>query len=137
MALDPFTEGLAFGRAILDKIWPDAEKKDERAYQIATMLGERDSKRDSEQSEINKIEAANQNIFVSGWRPFIGWCCGGAYAYHFILQPFLIFLVTATQRTLNTAQLPQLDMGELSMVLFGMLGLGAMRSYEKVKGNGK
>jgi len=89
------------------------------------------------QIEVNKIEAASQSLFVAGWRPFVGWCCGASYAYTFVLQPFLIFILTAAQVKVDIAQLPVLDMGELGVVLFGMLGLGAMRSWEKVKGNGK
>ena len=133
MSFDPLTEGLSFAHAIVDKIWPDAEKKDERAAQLAIMLAERDTKRDAAQAEINKIEAASTNLFVAGWRPFVCWTCGAAYAYSFIIQPFLLFFATLLHWKVDLAQLPVLDMGELGVMLFGMLGLGAMRSYEKVK----
>ena len=138
MAFDPLTEGLSFAHAVVDKIWPDAEKKDERAAQLAQMLSERDAKRDADQAAINKIEDASSSLFVAGWRPFVGWSCGASYAYTFVIQPFLIFVLTAAQVHMDIAQLPVLDMGELGVVLFGMLGLGAMRSWEKVKvGAGK
>ncbi len=111
-------------KPILDKWIPDAaerlaaEQAIFHASQAVTLA----------QIEVNKIEAGSQSIFVAGWRPAIGWVCGGAYAYHFVLQPFMVFVLQAFG---NTILLPHLDIGELSMVLFGMLGLGAMRSFEK------
>lgn len=83
------------------------------------------------QIEVNKEEAKHRNIFVSGWRPFIGWICGGALAYHFVLQPVLAFTASALGSPII---LPTFDMQSLLTVLMGMLGLGAMRSYEKVYG---
>jgi hypothetical protein len=83
------------------------------------------------QIDVNKTEAASSSIFVSGWRPFIGWTCGGALAYKFILQPLLVFAFTAFGHPIT---LPVLDFAEMSTVLMGMLGLGGMRTYEKVKG---
>lgn len=83
------------------------------------------------QIEVNIQEAQHGNLFVAGWRPFIGWICGGAMAYHFIIQPLLVFLI-ATAGT--TVDLPSFDMQSLLTVLMGMLGLGAMRTYEKVYG---
>lgn len=83
------------------------------------------------QIDVNKQEASHQNIFVSGWRPFIGWICGSALAYHFVFQPLLAFLGSASGHPIV---LPTFDMQSLLTVLMGMLGLGAMRSYEKVYG---
>jgi len=84
-----------------------------------------------QQSEVNKIEAQHASVFVAGWRPFIGWICGFALAYHFIIQPFLafIFAVYGLDYTL-----PVFDMDALMTVLLGMLGLGAMRTVEKING---
>ncbi len=112
-------------KPILDKWIPDAterlaaEQAIWKASQDVTMA----------QIEVNKIEAGSQSVFVAGWRPAIGWVCGGAYAYQFVMQPFMVFVLQAFG---NTILLPHLDMGELSMVLFGMLGLGALRSFDKV-----
>lgn len=86
---------------------------------------------DSQQATINAVEAANDNLFVAGWRPFIGWTCGVAYAYAFILQPFMTFGFNAFG---HPVMLPTLGLAELSPVLLGMLGLGGMRSFEKIKG---
>ena len=81
------------------------------------------------QLAIDEQEAKSQSIFVSGWRPFVGWVCGSAFAYAFILQPFAVFTLNAFGRHIV---LPTLDLSTMMPVLLGMLGLGAMRSYEKV-----
>ena len=80
------------------------------------------------QTEINKIEAAHESIFVAGWRPFIGWVCGSALAYYYIAQPFLVWAFTLLE---YDTSMPMLDTGELMTILLGMLGLGAFRSYDK------
>ena len=133
MALDPITAISDLIKTGLEKWIPDANAREQAASQLAGQL----HAQVMAQIEVNKVEAASSSLFVAGWRPFVGWSCGSAYAYTFVVQPFLLFMLTAAQVPINTAQLPVLDMGELGVVLFGMLGLGAMRSYEKVKGNGK
>ena len=133
MAFDPVTAISDLIKTGLEKWLPDASIREQAAMQIAAQV----HAQTMAQIEVNKVEAASQSLFVAGWRPFVGWCCGASYAYTFVLQPFLIFILTAAQVKVDIAQLPVLDMGELGVVLFGMLGLGAMRSWEKVKGNGK
>ena len=82
------------------------------------------------QIEVNKVEANSNSLFVSGWRPFVGWTCGVALCYHFVLQPFLVFLLYSSGYQMD---LPVFDMTTLTTILMGMLGLGGLRSYEKVK----
>ena len=82
------------------------------------------------QIEVNKVEANSNSLFVSGWRPFVGWTCGIALCYHFVLQPFLTFVLYSFGHQII---LPTFDMGTLTTILMGMLGLGGLRSYEKVK----
>lgn len=79
------------------------------------------------QSEINKVEAQHRTIFVAGWRPFIGWVCGVALAYNFVLRDLLIWFLGQEQVP------PALQMEHLMTVLIGMLGLGGMRTFEKLK----
>ena len=79
------------------------------------------------QGEINKVEAQHRNIFVAGWRPFIGWVCGFALAYNFVLRDLLIWFLGQEQVP------PALQMEHLMTVLVGMLGLGGMRTFEKLK----
>lgn len=83
------------------------------------------------QTRVNEIEAASEDKFVSRWRPAIGWICGAAYAYEFVVQPLLAFVLAASGAPVSVASLPKIDVAELSMVLMGMLGLGAMRSFDK------
>ena len=77
------------------------------------------------QAEINKIEAQHRTIFVAGWRPFIGWVCGFALAYNFVLRDLLVWWFGP-----ETAP-PALQMEHLITVLVGMLGLGGLRSIDK------
>ena len=77
------------------------------------------------QTKINEAEAGHRTLFVAGWRPFIGWVCGTALLYNFILRDLLIFANP------NWSELPALQMQELFSILFGMLGLGGLRTFEK------
>lgn len=133
MALDPITAISELIKTGLNKWIPDANQLEQTALTLASQI----HSINLAQIELNKIEAASESLFVAGWRPAIGWICGAGYAYHFILQPFLIFLLTAARLNLQTSQLPVLDIGEMSIMLANLLGFGAYRTYEKVKGNGK
>ena len=129
MAFDPLTAISDLIKTGLEKWIPDANAREQAASQLAAQV----HAQTMAQIEVNKAEAMSSSLFVAGWRPFVGWTCGAAYAYSFILQPFLLFFATLLHWKVDVAQLPVLDMGELGVMLFGMLGLGAMRSYEKVK----
>ena len=84
--------------------------------------------------EVNKVEAAHRTVFVAGWRPFIGWTCGSAFAMHFVLLPLLQVVAMYADFTPPTIAF---DMESLLTVMLGMLGLGGMRTYEKMKGVAK
>jgi hypothetical protein len=138
MMLDPISLGLNFIGKIADKIWPDPAAKAagmlelERLRQtgeLAVLTAETELAKG--QLAINAEEAKSASLFVAGWRPFIGWVCGVAFAYHFILQP-LISYIMATRG--QVVVLPAFDMDALNTVLLGMLGIGGMRSFEKYKG---
>lgn len=141
MAFDPLSAAFDFGGKILDKFFPDPTEKAaaklkllelQQSGELAQLAAETDLLKG--QLAINQVEAANENIFISGWRPFIGWCCGLAFAYTFVIQPFVIFLAITLGSKFDYKTLPQLDWSLLGQVLLGMLGLGAMRTFEKVKG---
>ena len=87
------------------------------------------------QVEINKLEAQHRSKFVAGWRPFIGWVCGFALAYNFILRDLIAWGMQVFKSTVTAP--PELAMEHLLTVLLGMLGLGGMRTYEKLKGTSK
>jgi hypothetical protein len=89
---------------------------------------------DLAQLDINKTEAASRSVFVAGWRPFIGWTCGAAMAYSYVLQPIISFGLAQANYLIA---LPSVELAEMMPVLMGMLGLGGLRSYEKVKGVSK
>ena len=117
---------------LLDKFIEDKDQKAKLAHEIATMAERHAQERALAQIEVNKTEAASRNPFVAGWRPFIGWTCGIALAWHFVLAPFLMFV--AAWVGFDVPRLPVFDMDNLMTVLLGMLGLGGLRSFEKVKG---
>lgn len=120
---------------LLDKFIEDKDQKAKLAHEVATMAQRHAQELAKGQIEINKAEAASGSVFKGGWRPFIGWVCGIAFAYHFILQPLLLFLVAVIGVSLPA--LPEFDMSTLLPVLGGMLGLGSLRSFEKYKGVSK
>ena len=86
------------------------------------------------QSEINKAEAASGSVFVGGWRPFIGWVCGAALAFQYIVRPFWVWAIAVWWP--DSPIHPGLD-SNLWELMLGMLGLGGLRSFEKVKGISK
>ena len=117
---------------ILDKVIEDKDQKAKLAHELATMADKFSHEQQLAQIEVNKAEAASGSLFKGGWRPFIGWVCGLAFAYHFILQPLLVFILATFSIALP--DLPEFDMGTLLPVLGGMLGIGGLRTYEKHKG---
>lgn len=129
---------LKIGSTVLDRVIPDvaAREKAKAEFQLQVLQQETElvktfAELDKSQIEVNKEEAKSNSLFVSGWRPFIGWVCGSAFAWVYILQPVLAFFFNAAGHPVT---LPHIEFGEMSSVLLGMLGLGGMRSYEKVKG---
>jgi hypothetical protein len=119
---------------VIDRLVPDkngaakAKQEMEKALvhaEVSGLIG---------QIEINKIEAASRSVFVAGWRPFIGWSCGAAMAYSYVVQPILAFALAQSGYLID---LPRVELGEMMPVLLGMLGLGGMRSFEKFKGVSK
>jgi hypothetical protein len=83
------------------------------------------------QLAVNAAEAQHDSLFVAGWRPFIGWVCGLAFGWAFLVQPLLSFILAAFGVSVD---IPVLDLSAMMPVLMGMLGLGAMRSWEKKEG---
>lgn len=120
---------------LLDKFIPDAGEKARLAHEIATMAERQAHEIALAQIEVNKEEAKSDQLFKSGWRPFIGWTCGIAFAYHFVGQPILVFLLTVSGT--DVPKLPDFDMTSLITVLGGLLGLGTLRTFEKYKGVSK
>jgi hypothetical protein len=112
---------------ILDKFVADKDLKMKLQHELETAM----HSANLAQLEVNKAEAVHKSIFVAGWRPFVGWVCGIALAYHFILAPLLQFGFALAGMEQD---LPEFEFSQLSTVLMGMLGLGGLRTFEKMKG---
>jgi hypothetical protein len=121
--------------ALLDKFIEDKDQKAKLAHELATMSERHAQEIAKGQIEVNKAEASNRSAFVAGWRPFIGWTCGIALAWHFIFFPVVSFLVILSGEDIPA--LPVFDMDSLMTILLGMLGLGGLRTFEKFKGVSK
>tara|TARA_R110000824_G_scaffold339782_1_gene526309 strand:+ start:294 stop:701 length:408 start_codon:yes stop_codon:yes gene_type:complete len=126
---------LPVASTVIDRLVPDKNAAGKAKREMEKALVDAEAAGRLGQLEINKVEAAHRSIFVAGWRPFIGWCCGAALAYHFVLQPIIVFGLALTETAVPA--LPAFDMDSLMTVLLGMLGLGGMRSFEKFKGLAK
>ena len=117
---------------LLDKVIEDKDQKAKLAHELATMADKLAHEQQLAQLAINKEEASSGSLFKGGWRPCIGWICGIAFGYHFVLQPVIIFVVALIG--IEIPELPEFDMSTLLTVLGGMLGIGGLRTYEKQKG---
>ena len=107
---------------LLGKFIEDKDTKNKLAHQLATMAERHAQELAKSQIEVNKAEAQSRHWFVASWRPFIGWTCGIALMWHFVLSQFILFF--ATMFGFSLPALPEFDMGSLMTVLMGMLGLG-------------
>ena len=138
--MNPLLIGGVFdvGMKLVERFFPDPKAADAAKLELLKMqqtgeLAQLAANTDlaKGQQEVNKAEAGSDSLFVAGWRPFVGWTCGAAFAYKFVLAPFVVLILTAIG---NPIQLPVLDFTEMSTILLGMLGLGGLRTVEKVKG---
>ena len=100
----------------------------DKAAEIEEKLLELEAASDDAQAKINMTEAQNPSLFVSGWRPAVGWICVFALGWYYILAPFLTWALSAFKIQMT---IPAFDTGELISLLFGMLGLSGLRTYEK------
>ena len=109
---------------VIGKIWPDKSEQEKQQLAAAVMVIQG-------QLEINKVEAGSASVFVSGWRPAIGWVCGAACAWNWVGLPLAKFVMLAIGRPITMSPA---DLGEMLPVLIGMLGLGGLRTAEKING---
>ena len=105
--------------------------KEKKLQEFQLAMAKEMQKANIHQIELNKIEAKHKSIFVSGWRPFIGWVCGSALAYHFILRDLISWFLDAVG--FEVAPLPPIELGQLISILLAMLGMSGYRTYEKIK----
>ena len=124
---------------LIDKLFPDKQAADEAKIKMMELaqkgeLAQLDAQMQLSmgQIETNKIEAASTDPFRAGWRPMAGWACSLGLFYEFLLRPILPWLVGLTGA--EVAPMPNVDIDQLMILLGGLLGLGSLRSFERVKG---
>jgi len=120
--------------SLLDKFIEDKDQKNALAHEIATMSERHAQELAKAQLEVNKAEAQHRSLFVSGWRPAVGWCCVFGMMGNFMVIPFANFVLALLE---INVKIPLIDTATMMPVLMGMLGLGAMRTYEKKAGVSK
>lgn len=122
---------------VFDRVFPDPQQKAQAQLELLKMQQAGEFKElDASvqlalgQMEVNKVEAASESTFKSGWRPAIGWVCAFGLLYQLLLRPLLGW---AAANYFKWSMPPSLEMDTLGTLLFGMLGLGAFRTVEKIK----
>jgi dienelactone hydrolase len=121
---------LQLGQSLLERWFPDPQKKAEAEQQFMLLMQEQDFRKVIAQLEVNAKEAASPHLFVAGWRPAVGWCCAAGFLWATIGQPVIAWVAIAK----GWPAPPAIDTEVLLYVLGGMLGLGGLRSFEKTKG---
>ena len=118
---------------VLDLI-PDPNAKARAEAEMQAELLKYAAEQSAQQSEVNKVEAANSNVFVAGWRPAIGWTCALAFMFMYVVAPLVTWVAAFFN---HIVPIPQFDTNALMSLTTGMLGLGAMRSFDKKQGTSK
>ena len=134
MSLDPISAALDLGNTIIQRVFPDPAQANAAKLELLKLQQSGDLAQITGQLEINKVEAASSSVFVSGWRPAVGWICAAAVGYQYLVRPLAIAGFAAYGHPLPI--MPGLD-DNLWQLLLGMLGLGGLRTYEKVQGVSK
>lgn len=139
MALDPITVALEIGSKVIDKLWPDPAQRDAAKLELLKMQQNGELAQLTAETElakaqlaVNAEEAKSSSVFVSGWRPAVGWVCVLGLTYTFLIRPVLAWASGFATPPMPVP--PPLDMGDLLTLLLGMLGLGGLRTAEKFKG---
>lgn len=131
MALDPISAAFNIGGKVIDRLWPDPNQAAQAKLELLKMQQSGELAQLTAQYEVNKAEAQHHSVFVAGWRPSIGWVCSCALAYQYLFRPIISSLSIIIGHPLP--EMPALD-ANLWELVFGMLGLGTLRTFEKFKG---
>ena len=116
---------------VLDRVIPDVNARAQAKEELSKAVLQDDFQLALAQIQTNQTEAQSDNIFKSGWRPSIGWICGIAFSLHFVIFPILNWFLILFHQTAITIPF---DMNTLMTVLGGLLGIGGLRTIEKIKG---
>jgi hypothetical protein len=127
------------GGTLIDRLFPDPDKRAQAQIELLKLTHDQENRaaadqlaRDLAQAKVNEVEAASSDTFRGGWRPFVGWVCGAGFAVNYVVGPLLPWLAALAGH--QAPPLPQLDTDTLMGLLAGMLGLGTLRTVERVKG---
>jgi len=138
MAVDPISILLGIGSKVIDKIWPDPAQRDAAKLELLKMQQSGDLAQLTadtslmiEQIKVNQAEATNPSLFVSGWRPGVGWVCVAACGWNWIGLPVAKVIAVILGHSIDLAPA---DLTEMLPILMGMLGLGGLRTIEKLQG---
>jgi len=134
MAIDPITAGLDVFGKVIDKIFPDKTQADAAKAEMLRMQIAGELQLALGQQNTNIAEAGSASVFVAGWRPFIGWVCGAGCAWNWIGLPIANFVCALME---YPVVLQMANLSEMMPLLLGMLGIGGMRTFEKVSGVAK
>ena len=129
MALDPVSALFEVGSKVLDRVLPDPAQQAAAKLELMKLQQNGELAQITGQMEINKVEAASSSLFVSGWRPSIGWVCGAGFAVQFVVGPLAEW---GSALYGHPVKFPQMDTGTMMPLLLGMLGLGGLRTAEKL-----
>ncbi len=127
----PVLSILEIGAKLLDKVIPDKEAREKAQAELIRAAQDQDFQLALAQIKVNEEEAKSENIFKSGWRPFVGWTCSTSFALHFVIFPIINFFIVALG---YKEVVISFDMVTLTTTLGGLLGIGGLRTYEKIKG---
>lgn len=130
MALDPISALFEVGSKVLDRVLPDPAQQAAAKLELLKLQQNGELAQITGQMEINKAEAASSSLFVSGWRPSIGWICGAGFAVQFVIGPLAEW---GSALAGHPVKFPQMDTGTMMPLLLGMLGLGGLRTAEKLQ----
>lgn len=129
--MDPISAGLGLATALIDRLWPDPAQRDAAKLELLKLQQSGELAAMTAQTGINQAEAGSASMFVAGWRPAVGWCCAAALAYQYLFTPLAVWAGFISGHPIPKP--PALD-DTLWQLMFGMLGIGGLRTYEKVKG---
>jgi hypothetical protein len=129
MALDPVTALFEVGSKVLDRVLPDPAQQTAAKLELMKLQQNGELTQIAGQMDINKVEAASSSLFVSGWRPSVGWVCSAGFAVQFVIGPLAEWGAALAG---HPVKFPQMDTGTMMPLLLGMLGLGGLRTAEKL-----
>jgi hypothetical protein len=130
MALDSVSALFEVGSKVLDRVLPDPAQQAAAKLELMKLQQNGELAQITGQMDINKVEAASSSLFVSGWRPSIGWVCGAGFAVQFVIGPLAEWGAALAG---HPVKFPQMDTGTMMPLLLGMLGLGGLRTAEKLQ----